>query len=246
MANTVKLTINGRDITTEAGKTILYAAREHNIYIPTLCENEAVAPYGACRLCLVEITTATGRERLVTSCIYQVEEGLVVRTNTERIQGIRKMLLELLLARCPESDVIRDMAEKIGVKKTRFVKQTGNNNCILCANCARTCEEVVGVAAISLARRGVERELTTPFNEDFSEACIGCGSCAYSCPTGAISFEDIGDTRVIKWPHNQMEFKLKICPVCGQYWAPEKQIEYIAKISGTQVSDYDVCPDCRD
>jgi bidirectional [NiFe] hydrogenase diaphorase subunit len=242
----VKLTINGREITAEEGTTLLHAARDKNIYIPTLCENEAVAPYGACRLCLVEIKTAKGRERLVTSCIYLVEEGLTVQTDTERIQNIRKMLLELLLARCPESDVIKDMAVKAGVAKTRFVKQTGNNKCILCANCARTCEEVVGVAAISLARRGVERQLTTPFDEDFSEVCIGCGSCAYSCPTGAIELQDKGDTRVIRWPHNQMEFKMKQCSVCGQYWAPEKQIEYIAATSGTPLSDYDACPDCRD
>ncbi len=242
----VKLTINGREITAEEGTTILHAARDNNIYIPTLCENEAVAPYGACRLCLVEITTAKGRERLVTSCIYLAEEGLTVKTDTERIRNIRKMLLELLMARCPESDVIKEMAQKVGVAKTRFVKQSGNNKCILCANCARTCEEVVGVAAISLAKRGVERQLTTPFNEDFSDVCIGCGSCAYSCPTGAIELRDTGDTRVIHWPHNQMEFKMKQCSVCGQYWAPEKQIEYIAATSGTPLSDYDACPDCRE
>jgi bidirectional [NiFe] hydrogenase diaphorase subunit len=241
----VNLTVNGRQIKAKQGTTILHAARAHNIHIPSLCENEEVAPYGACRMCLVEIKTARGRERLVTSCIYQVEEGLTVQTDTEKLRNIRKMLLELLLARCPDSEKIQALAKEYGVDKTRFVEQTGNNKCILCANCARTCDEVVGVAAISLAKRGVERELTTPFDKDFSGACIGCGSCSYSCPTGAITMEDKGGKRYIRWPHNHMEFKLRKCPVCGQYWAPEKQIEYIAKISGTPLSDYEKCPDCR-
>ena len=85
----VNITINGRQLKAEEGLTVLEAARAHNISIPTLCENEATAPYGACRLCLVEIKTAKGRERLVTSCLYNVEEGLTVQTNTDKIRKLR-------------------------------------------------------------------------------------------------------------------------------------------------------------
>ncbi|MFC1938982.1 2Fe-2S iron-sulfur cluster-binding protein [Chloroflexota bacterium] len=241
----VILTIDEREIQAEEGKTVLEVARENGIDIPALCHHEEVSPYSACRLCMVEITTRRGRKRLVTSCLYPVEEGLVVKTDTERVCNVRRMVIELLLARCPDSEVIQDWARRLDVSGERFKSEEGNRKCILCALCNRVCQEVVGVSAISLANRGVDRRMTTPFN-DFSEACIGCGSCAYVCPTGAISFEDVGDTRTVAMPHVTMEFKLKKCAKCGKYWAPERQLEYITKVAGLSPEAFETCPDCRE
>jgi len=238
----VTLTINGRELQAEEGAMILDVARDNNIYIPTLCSNEAVAPYGACRLCLVEIVT-DGRERLVASCLYPVVEGLVVNTDSERIINNRRMIMELLLARCPNNKAIQALARRLGVAETPFKLE--DNQCILCGLCVRVCQEVVGVSAISLVNRGVNREVAAPFYEP-SDACIGCGSCAYVCPVEAIKFDDIGDTRYIYWPSSWMEFKLNKCKTCGNYWAPEKQLDYITKESNLAPEIFDYCPNCRD
>lgn len=241
----VKFMIDGREFQAEEGKTILEVARDNNIYIPTLCHHESVEPYGACRLCMVEVTTSRGRQRLVTSCLYPVEEGLTVRTDTLRVKNVRRMVLELLLARCPDSEVLQGLAVKLGIDRTRFKAEEDNRKCILCALCTRACAEVVGQSAISLVNRGVNRQMSAPFYEP-SEACIACGSCAFICPTQAITIEDAGDTRVIRMPTVTMEFKLKKCRNCGQYWAPEKQLEHIIRTAELPDDAFDCCPDCRE
>ena len=240
----ITINIDGQELEAQEGQTILEVARENGIDIPTLCYHENLAPYGACRLCIVEIFK-NGRSRIVTSCLYTVEDGLEVKTKSPRIISNRKMIVELLLARCSQNKVIRKLAEEFGIKQSSFKPEyLEDNDCILCGLCVRACEEIVGRSAISLANRGVNRKVATPFFEP-SATCIGCGSCAYICPTGAIKMEDTEDTRVVYSKDWKTELKLKKCKVCGNYWAPEAQLEYIRKKLNLPPDFFDVCPNCR-
>jgi len=181
-AKEVTLRIDDKEVKANEGATILDVARKLGVDIPTLCYISALSPFGACRLCSVEITDKRGRKRIVTSCNYPVEEGLVVSTKSEKVLKTRKLLLELLLARCPKVKKIQDLAREYGVEKPRFWIEDFEEDCILCGLCARVCEERIGIYAINFAKRGVEREVTTPYNR-FSDDCIGCGACALVCPT---------------------------------------------------------------
>jgi heterodisulfide reductase subunit A len=178
--------------------SVLEAARELDIDIPTLCYHEGIAPYTACRVCMVEVTDRGGR-KLAASCGYPVEDGMVVRTNTPEVLEARKLIVELLLARCPGVPRIRELADQLGLEKPRFEPEDKAEKCILCGLCVRACQEIVGVSAINFLNRGTDRVVTTPFGLP-SEACIACGACAQVCPTGALQIE--GDSRV---PHLELD-----------------------------------------
>lgn len=173
-----KMTINGMVVQVEDHWTILEACRFYGIDIPTLCYREGLSPGGICRLCVVEIGKGE-RTKLVTSCNYPVEDGLVVRTHTKRVIRARKMLVELLLARCPSSKTLQDLAAKMGVQRVRF--KVKDEKCILCGLCVRMCEEQMGAKAIGFAGRGKERRVTPPFDIK-SDVCRNCGACMYICP----------------------------------------------------------------
>lgn len=174
----VNLTINGLPVQFEEGTTLLEAARFMGFPIPTLCYLEGLSPYGACRLCVVEIGEGP-QAKLVTSCTYSVQEGLKVRTASSRVLRARKMIIELLLASCPQSKVIQDLASKYEVRQQRFKQEY--EDCILCGLCVRMCAEQMMGKAIGFRGRGERRTIGTPFDIR-SEECRLCGGCIYVCP----------------------------------------------------------------
>jgi bidirectional [NiFe] hydrogenase diaphorase subunit len=174
----ITLEINGLEVTVNEKTTILEAAQFLGFPIPTLCHMEGLSPYGACRLCVVEIGEGANT-KLVSSCTYPVSEGLVVRTATARVLKARKMVVELLLASCPQSKTIQDIAAAIGVRQQRFRQEY--EDCILCGLCVRMCNEQMMGHAIGFHHRGEKRAIGTPFDIK-SEECRLCGGCMFVCP----------------------------------------------------------------
>jgi len=198
----VKLTIDGQEVEVSEGTTVLEAAKELNIKIPTLCYNRHLKPYGGCRMCLVEksIPNSPRPPELIVSCAYPAENGAVISTNSERVLNARRFVIELMLVKCPDSNEIKDIAKEYGISKDDKSDLVGNyllnranttnhTKCVLCGLCTRVCAELVGMSAISFSGRGSRRKIKTPFDK-ISSTCIGCGACAYLCPTKAIKIEE--------------------------------------------------------
>ena len=175
----ILLQIDGIEVKAGEGMTVLEAAQSVGIVIPTLCHHEKLEPYGGCRICTVEVETR-GRTNLVASCLYPVEENLVVRTRSEKVDKTRKMILELMLAHAPDAPVLQDLAQEYGADKDRFEKEP--SFCILCGLCVRYCAEVKKKNAIGFVDRGPSREINF-IPEIASKECWDCKECFPLCPT---------------------------------------------------------------
>jgi bidirectional [NiFe] hydrogenase diaphorase subunit len=175
----ITLTIDGQQVVAQEGATILEAARNVGIAIPTLCNHEKLEPYGACRICTVEVE-AQGRKNLIASCVYPVEENLIVRTRSESVDEIRKTILELLLAHAPGAPALQDLAREYGASDASFEKEP--SFCILCGLCVRYCAEVKQKNAVTFIDQGPKREISF-VPEIASRECWGCKECFPLCPT---------------------------------------------------------------
>ncbi len=227
----INLKINGKDVQIEAGKTILEAAKANDIFIPTLCHDKNLSPFGGCRMCIVEIE---GSNKLVTSCTERVREGMVVQTDTDRLINTRRDILDLLYSNHPNDCLtceqvghcdLQDLCYKYGVKGGTYigekkhyaidslnpVMEMDQDKCILCGKCVRVCAEVQVTNTIDFTGRGFKTKIETGLDRPFSyENCRLCGQCISVCPTGALTNKQLKGTR--PW---EVKKVTTTCPFCG-------------------------------
>jgi heterodisulfide reductase subunit A len=223
--------LNGQTVQGEEGQYIIHVAEKYGVDIPTLCNHKALEPAGMCRVCTVELFDGR-RSRFVTACNYPIWEGMEVTTDSQLAVDGRKLIIEMLLARCPEVPAIQKMAKDYGITELRFKKE--DDTCILCGLCTRVCEKM-GAKAISLTGRGVDMKVDTPYHL-FTDACIGCGACASLCPTGHITLDKINTQ------HTQLNTQL----IPSEYDMGLKSrkpvyVPYAQAVPNTPAIDRDVC-----
>ena len=237
----VKLTIDGKAIESKEGKTIIQAASDNNIVIPTLCYNEELTPTGSCRVCVVEVI-ADGVSTLVSSCDTPVKDGIEVYTNSENAIKARKYAIQMLYSQNSDAPAIKALAGKYNITEKLPVEES---ECIGCGRCYKVCSEVVERKCIDMSVGGLSNmneKLSVKWNFD---NCIACGACAYVCPTHAVSIHDEDGVRTMITPNAKREFSMKKCSECGKYYAPNVQIEWMKEKTGLPDDKFDRCMDCR-
>jgi formate dehydrogenase alpha subunit len=228
---TIQVTIDGREVTVPAGTTILDAARDLGIDIPTLCHHETLSPAASCRLCVVEVE---GRPNLMPACATELVDGMSLQTESEAVVEARKLILDLLLSdhplaciTCEQSGgcTLQEYCYRYGVEASTFegdkrklpiesdnpMIERDMNKCILCGKCVRVCAEVQVTNAIDFTERGFESQIAASFDNPLAtDFCRFCGQCADICPTGAIANKQLKGTRT--WDREKVR---TTCPFCG-------------------------------
>lgn len=237
----MKVTVDGRKVDVPHGASVLDAIRAASVYVPTVCHHDGLPPSGQCRLCMVDVTRPEweGWKRLVVACMYPASDDLEVFTDTERVSSTRRIVLEFMLARNPNTPFVLDLARRFGVTSTPFREVEEPDDCILCGICTRVCDHL-GISAISVVNRGIGREVAPPLHEPPPD-CVGCLACAELCPTGYIRYEQRDDERVV-WGKS---FEMSRCKLCGRPTLPQAQIEWEVRKGRVEKEFFDLCETCK-
>ncbi|MDD5448794.1 MAG: 2Fe-2S iron-sulfur cluster-binding protein, partial [Actinomycetota bacterium] len=263
MEEKIKVTIDGKKCAAKRGQTILEVAKENGIWIPTLCYDERLEPYGACRLCLVEVKGARG---LLPSCTTAISPDMVIRTQSRRLNSIRKTIIELLLSDHPSdcmtcestgSCVLQDLAYHYGVKETPYKGESRSysiiddnplidrdpSKCVLCGRCVRICEEIVGAGVYAFVARGFKGVVSTPYDRSLEESpCLFCGQCISTCPVGALTSK-LSKGAGRPW---ELEKTETTCSYCGvgctiNLWTRDNQVVKVDAPIGKGVNKGNLC-----
>jgi heterodisulfide reductase subunit A len=238
----IRLTINNQATEVTEGTSLLTAIEKLGIRVPTLCHHKALTPYGACRLCVVEVQVPGRAPAVQASCSYPALEGITVSTDTDRVKRARKIVAELLLARCPDSEVIQRIASDLGVHETRIKKKY--DDCVYCGLCVRMCQERMGRSAIGFTGRGPKKKLQPPFGKH-NVMCWTCGACNFICPVGKKVMDLTSGNALIPIP-NAYNLGLSERPAVSIYYpqaVPNKPL--IDKDSCIHLK-YDACGICEE
>lgn len=235
----MRLIIDHRPVEAAEGTTLLGAAHENGIHVPTLCHHPALKPTGSCRLCAVElIGDTTHKNAIVLACAAKAKEGMQIRTTGENVLKARAAAFQRLIGMAPTSRRIRDMAEQEGIALPPVP-----DGCILCRLCVRVCKQVVGREALAIATTGQgQRVVSVPGR------CIGCGTCANLCPTQVITTSDEYNVRTIRL-HGEIigRHPLERCQGCGKFYATVQQIQLTEKRTAPHPQlkhHHKYCPTC--
>jgi NADH dehydrogenase/NADH:ubiquinone oxidoreductase subunit G len=231
----IKVKINGQEFEAEKGEYILDLARRNRILIPSFCHHEALAGLGCCRVCVVEVNEG-GKPRVVVSCVYPLSKDCEVNTESDKIKRIRRNILSMLKCRAPMGNRLASLCGMYKVPENKRFTVPKDEKCILCGLCVEACAKL-GTGAISSVGRGVGKKISTPYDEA-SRDCLGCGSCAAVCPTGAIECTEAEGVRSI-WGKT---FKLLRCASCGKPFATGEEIAHARVKTGAAET---LCESCR-
>ncbi len=236
------LTIDGKTVEVREGAYILEAAGLAGVTIPTLCDFDGLEPWGGCRLCLVDMSLASWDDdwfKLVTACNHPVADGMTVLTASPRVEETRRVVLDLLLARCPDTPLVRKLAAEYGIEATSYAKSPEPTDCILCGLCTRICDHL-GISAIASVDRGAGREIAPPFHQPPPD-CIGCLACAEICPTDHIPFKTSDHGRTI-WGK---KFAMLRCTKCGKAHITQDQAKFFGARGEVPESYFETCDACK-